>query len=183
MKPKRIRYNTMNSWNQVTAPAYNLKVHKVIPQSLHSKVFEMMECENFYDDINFLIEHFGRQHNFEWQAGFNGRSGGYLVLYTGEKKLSQHKSICTQCGQRNFQSVEGNGNKCGVCGKNARVNRAMYEVIVSTKGIEDNEVPTEVLKSFSKLANDIVNTVITNAKNCEVEEETYTVKKTRKVFA
>ena len=45
----------------------------------------MMECENFYDDINQLVSDFNVNHDYQWQAGFNGRSGGYLVLYTGGK--------------------------------------------------------------------------------------------------
>ena len=183
MKPKRIRYNTMNSWNNSTAPAYNLKVTKVIPRELQSKVFEMMDCENFYDDINWLVNDFGAEHDHKWQAGFNGRSGGYLVLYRGERKLSQHKSICTSCWQRNFTTVEDTGKKCGKCHKESRVNREMYDISTFPgKSIEDNEVPKEVMQAFTRLANDIVNTVIANAKEGNVEEEEYFVTKTRKVL-
>ena len=84
MKPlKRIRYWTMNSWNGVESLAYNLKVYNVIDYKLQDKVFELMEAEDFYDEINDLIWCFDVNHNYEWQAGFNGRSGGYLVLYKG----------------------------------------------------------------------------------------------------
>jgi hypothetical protein len=183
MKPKRIRYSTMNSWNNSTAPAYNLKIHKVIPYNLQSKVFELMECENFYDDINFMIHDFAEEHNWNWQAGFNGRSGGYLVLYRGGRKTSEHKSICTICGQRNFTSIGETGNKCGKCGSHARIDRVMHEVYTECKGIDDKEVPMEVMKAFTKLANDIVSDTIDKAKHLEVEEETYTVTKTRKVMA
>jgi len=183
MKPTRIRYSTMNSWNGLTAPAYNLKVHKVIPNSLQSKVFELMECDDFYDEINFLMDDFAQDNKFEWQARFNGRSDGYLVLYRSEKKLSQHKSICNNCGQRNFTTVEETGERCGKCGSNSRVNSVTYDISISGKGIEDNEVPKEVMKSFTKLANDIVNSTIRKAKKCNVKEETYTITKTRKVIA
>lgn len=84
MKPlKRIRYYTMNSWNRSKSLAYNLKVYNVIDYRLQDKVFELMEAENFYDEINELIWCFDVSNNYEWQAGFNGRSGGYLVLYKG----------------------------------------------------------------------------------------------------
>jgi hypothetical protein len=83
---KRIRYYTMNSWNRSTAPAYNLKVHRVInDQDLQDRIFELMDGENFYDEINELIREFDYQFRHKWQAGFNGRSGGYLVLYKGGK--------------------------------------------------------------------------------------------------
>ena len=45
-----------------------------------------MEAEDFYCfAINSLITSFDRKHDYLWQAGFNGRSGGYLVLYKGGK--------------------------------------------------------------------------------------------------
>ena len=84
MKPlKRIRYFTMNSWNGSESLAYNLKIYNVIDNKLQDKVFELMEADNFYDEINELIWCFDVSNNYEWQAGFNGRSGGYLVLYKG----------------------------------------------------------------------------------------------------
>ena len=82
----RTRYFTMNSWNLSKAPAYNLKVYNVIDNKLQNKVFELMDTENFYDDINLLIADFDRENGYLWQAGFNGRSGGYLVLYKGGKR-------------------------------------------------------------------------------------------------
>lgn len=184
MKPlKRIRYYTMNSWNRSTAPAYDLKVHHVVNNDLRSCVFELMDCEGFYERINWMIHEFDRLHNYEWQAGFNGRSGGYLVLYKGGRKLSDHKSRCTECGQWNFKTVEETGTRCGRCGADARVNDEYYQVFsYPGRSVEDNEVPADVLKSFRKLAVDIVKHVEWMAKNASVEEEEYTVTKTRKVI-
>lgn len=73
----------MNSWNNATSLAYNLKIHKVIDDKLQNKVYELMELSEFHEDINVLISDFDNEFNHEWQAGFNGRSGGYLVLYKG----------------------------------------------------------------------------------------------------
>ena len=81
---KRMRYYTMNSWNLSESMAYNLKVYNVIDKKLQDKVYELMDVPYFYEDyINPLIHDFDSEHNYEWQAGFNGRSGGYLVLYKG----------------------------------------------------------------------------------------------------
>ena len=184
MRPlKRIRYNTMNSWNLSTAPAYNLKVHNVIDHKLQDKVYALMEAEGFYDNINDLIAEFDASNNYEYQAGFNGRSGGYLVLYRGGRKLSQHKSRCTVCGQRNFTEATEQDNKCGNCGANARVNHTMYETFTYPgKAIEENEVPADVLKAFKKLAVSIVKEAEYMAKQYNVEDEEYTVVKTRKVM-
>ena len=81
---QRTRYYTMNSWNNSTSLAYNLKVYNVIDRELQDKVYDLMDVPYFYEDnVNPLIEDFDYSFNHEWQAGFNGRSGGYLVLYKG----------------------------------------------------------------------------------------------------
>lgn len=85
---KRIRYYTMNSWNLSKSMAYNLKVYNVIPKEYQDRVYELMVIDGFYDDINMLISDFDNTFNHEWQAGFNGRSGGYLVLYKGGRHES-----------------------------------------------------------------------------------------------
>jgi ribosomal protein S27AE len=180
---KRMRYDTMNSWNQSTAPAYNLKVHNVIDRELQDKVFELMDCEGFYDEINGMIADFDRGNDYSWQAGFNGRSGGYLVLYRGGRELSEHKSYCTSCGQRNFTSIKENNNKCGRCGKNSRVDHIFYDVYTKPGlNIEDNEVPGKMLRAFRKLAVDIVKSVEYMANNASIDNEEYTVTKRRKVI-
>jgi len=82
---KRTRYYTLNPWNVSTAPAYNLKIYKVIDDNLLATAYELLEVEDFWLAINHLVERFGAKHDYQWQAGFNGKSGGYLVLYRGGK--------------------------------------------------------------------------------------------------
>lgn len=78
---KRIKYYTMNSWNRETAPAYNMKIYNLsYSQEVKNRLYEMMNLPGFYDEIEFLISDF-EQENPGYNAGFNGRSGGYLVLY------------------------------------------------------------------------------------------------------
>ena len=129
---KRIRYYTMNSWNLSTAPAYNLKVHHVIPSKHRAKVYEMMSIDGFYDGINNMVSDFDHDHNHEWQAAFNGHSGGYLVLYRG--------------------GIGTDGRPFTWPGK----------------GIEDNEVPAQVLKDFRRLALAIVQEAIYTATHAEI---------------
>ena len=81
---QRTRYYTMNSWNLSKSLAYNLKIYNVINNDLQNACYDLMNVDFFYEDyINPLIEDFESKYNYEWQAGFNGRSGGYLVLYIG----------------------------------------------------------------------------------------------------
>ena len=83
-KLNRIRYWTMNSWNKLSSIAYNLKVYNVIDRDLQNKVYELMDSEDFYNEINDLVYMFDIEHK-PYKAGFNGRSGGYLVLYKDGK--------------------------------------------------------------------------------------------------
>lgn len=81
---KRTRYYTMNSWNGSKSLAYNLKIYNVIDRELQDACYELLDTGYFYEDyINPIVYAFERKYNHEWQAGFNGRSGGYLVLYKG----------------------------------------------------------------------------------------------------
>ena len=180
---KRIRYYTMNSWNLSKAPAYNLKIYNVIDADLRDKVWKMLECEDFYFDINIFISDFAREYNYAWQAAFNGRSGGYLVLYKGGCRKSGYKSYCVECGQRNFTSIKETSTKCGKCGKEGRVDRDFKDIYTQPgKQIENEEVPCDVKKAFRKLAIDIVKDTEYKARNCKVENEEYQVIKTRKVL-
>lgn len=100
------RYFTANSWNISTSYANNLKIHTLgLENSIESKLYDMIDTDGFYDSINDLIHDFAAGYDHRWQAGFNGRSGGYLVLYSGGKELSGYKSHCIKCGQLNFKQV------------------------------------------------------------------------------
>ncbi len=77
------RYFTMNTWNNNTSFANKMKIHNF---NLPDNAYDMLDVSRIYDDINFLIENFEDGYTHTWQAGFNGRSGGYLVLYSGKGK-------------------------------------------------------------------------------------------------
>jgi len=184
MKPlKRIRYDTENSWNLSKAPAYNLKVYNVINNDLQDKVFELMDTEEFCDRINMLLHGFDIEHDYLWQDGFHGRSGGYLVLYHGGKRTAHYTKrdfqngmvyISDRWGWKNYEEA-----------KNLNlVDREITTSIYSQPGknIEDNEVPADILKSFRGLAINIVEEAEYMAKNMTVREEEYQVTKTRKVL-
>ena len=183
---KRIRYNTLNSWNLSTAPAYNLKIYKVINDDLQDKVYEMMSVEGFYNEINYLINEFNRKHNYQYQAGFNGRSGGYLVLYNGgsntkyytkedfDKKNSYDGRvyISDRWGWRVYEEAE----ELGLTDK--EITTSIYTQ--PGRGIAEGEAPGDVLRSFRKLAVDIVKHTEYTARNYNVVDEEYTT--TRKVI-
>lgn len=129
---KRIMYDTMNSWNGQKSLAYNLKIYNVIRSDLRQKAYEFFGDDNIscelYADIDSMIDDFTHSCNCCYTAGFNGRSGGYLVLYKSSK-IVQHKDDGTT--------------------------RTRIETYMT--GLDEQDVPSDVKKKFHKLAQDIVN--------------------------
>lgn len=191
------RYNTMNSWNRSTSYANNVKVGELgLTHEQVMKLYEIMECEDAYDRTNDLIWEFGYQHDWQWQVGFDGRSGGYLVLYKGGWKPDEHKSFCTSCGQKNFKSVKENGCRCGRCGRDTRRD---YEVppknIFTMPGqqvdmdedfrdwnIEELRERVRLVEEFDRLCDDIVAEAVWMADNMEVEEQEVYIPTTQRVL-
>lgn len=111
------RYNTMNSWNRSTSYAHCIKVHILgLPQKYMDKAYSLLDCSDTYDYLNWVISNFDKAHDYQYQITYNGRSAGYLVLIRGGWRLSQYKSHCTKCGQRNFQEAVKGNDRCGKCG-------------------------------------------------------------------
>ena len=191
------RYPSMNSWNNSTSYACNLKVDRLgLEHDIVMKLLDMIGIPDFFDPINDLIHEFGSDHNFAWQAGFNGRSGGYLVLYQGALESSGYKSHCIACGQQNYKSVSESGNVCGKCGQPARVDyakRHMRVVSFPGRGTDDGEDyldweicqlkdRVQLVQDFDRLADAIVQEAVYIANNYRLEDETFTVQKTRQVL-
>ena len=116
------RYFTMNSWNRSTSYANNVKIYNLpIPNS--DTAYELIQSDWFYHEASFIMDQFAVDNAYEYQAGFSGRSGGYIVMYNGELRDTGYKSRCDKCGQLNFKTVEETGNNsCGKCGRLSRVN-------------------------------------------------------------
>lgn len=191
------RYDTSNSWNRSTSYANNLKVDRIgLSNEQVMKLLDIMDCEGAYDNVNDRIWEFGANHYWRWQAGFNGRSGGYLVLYQGGWKPGEHKSYCTACGQRNFTTVEETGCRCGRCGRDTRVNFAVPPKQIYTmpgKGVDmdaDFEDWTmdelrervKLVEEFDLLCDEIVAEAAWMADNMEAVEQEIMVPATRRVL-
>jgi hypothetical protein len=125
----------MNSWNRSTSYANNIKLHNVEkPEAVDSDAWwEILWITDWQEKLSDLLEDFSRKHNWQWQAGINGRSGGYVVLYKGGIKPSGYKSYCTHCGQKNYQDVaDGEIGICRRCDAKARVNFKQTDMIQIT---------------------------------------------------
>jgi len=189
-------YNTMNSWNNCESYARNVKVHSIDTTSeVRDKLYELLDTEGAYNDINDILRDFDERHEHAYQMGFNGRSGGYIVLYGGGIKESEHKSYCTECGQRNFTTIEDTGNECGKCGEKARVNHKFVETytkpgqgmsndIEELKELEDFELQDlyELVEDFDATVDLVIKTAIDMATRYEVVEKEISIPKTIKVL-
>lgn len=191
------RYNTANSWNNSTSYAHNVKIYNLgLTEEQKDKLYDMIDTDEFYDEINFIIHDFDEDHNHEWQVGFNGRSGGYLVLYQGDQKELDYKSRCTKCGQLNYTTVEETGTICGKCGANARVNLTrpiMRSFTYPCRGtdmredFEDWDIDSirervKLVQEFDKLCDDILAQVVYMCDNATVEEKIEYIPQTQKVL-
>ena len=194
---QHFRYPTMNSWNCATSYACNLKIHRLgLASEIESKLYDMLGTQEFYCLRQDALDLFNETHNYRWQAAFNGRSGGYLVLYQGELRSTEHRSYCTCCGQRNFGSVPETGNVCGTCGKPARVDFVTppkQSVTFPGRGTDMDEDYEEwslselrervkLVQELDSLADDLVSQAIHMAKEYDVVEEEYLVPQTRRVL-
>lgn len=184
---KHFRYNTMNSWNRSTSYANRVKIYDLgLSKEDQDKLWELIDCSEFYDEISLYLNRFAREHSYLWQVGFNGRSSGYLVLYQGFSKRSEYKSFCTNCGQSNYKTIEESGNcRCGRCGKDERVNYSIPPLEVgcypgkSTDMFEDFEdwemyslrERVKLVCEFDALCDEILTRVCELIKDYEVEEE------------
>ncbi len=132
---EHFRYNTMNSWNRSISYANNIKLHNIDkPGDVDNDTWwEMLWVTDWQNILSERLEDFDRKHNWQWQAGINGRSGGYVVLYKGGIKPSGYESYCTHCGQKNYQAVaNGEIGICGRCDAKARVNFKQTDMQIFT---------------------------------------------------
>ena len=194
---KHYRYHTMNSWNQSTSYAHNMKIYNLgLEQRITEKLYDLLESDEFHWQLSSIIREFDEAHNYEWQAGFNGRSDGYLVLYQGETKPSGYKSYCPACGQKNYKSVKESGSVCGKCGQAGRRDFPQTHMSISSfpgrstdqyEDFEDWDMSSlrervDLVCEFDAMADAIAAEAVYMAENFSIEEETYFVAKTRKVL-
>lgn len=89
-------YYTMNSWNGGRSIAHNVKLYKLKLEGDYSTALSYLYDAADSGGLQFLIadeiDAFETEHP-AYKVGFNGRSGGYLVLYNADN----HKSVLPPC--------------------------------------------------------------------------------------
>jgi len=196
---KHFRYHTIHSWNNSTSYANNIKLYHIDkPADIDEQLWwEMLEVTEWQEKLTCLLEDFGRRHGWLWQAGINGRSGGYLVLYCGGIKPSGYKSYCSHCGQKNYQAVpDGQIGICGRCEAKARVNFKQTHTEVFTWPGRDTDMRetfegwtlsqirdrVELVQDFDRLSDEIIETYLQICRNYRIAEQEILVPQTIKVL-
>ena len=73
------QYYTMNSWNGLKSIANNVKVYRLNLSGDCYNALTFLQDDDYFT-VNTMIEDWEVEHR-GYKVGFNGRSGGYLVLY------------------------------------------------------------------------------------------------------
>ena len=191
------RYHTMNSWNNSTSYANNVKIYNLgLTHEQDEKLYELLETDEFYDEIEGFLSYFAQTHDYQYQVGFNGRNSGYLVLYKGGRKPLEYKSRCINCGQLNFTEATEENHRCGKCGKDTRVNLEqpiMRPYTLPGQNIDMGEDfedwdkydlarRVKLIQDFDKLCDEILEHVVYLCNEATVEEEeTYIPQKVKRM--
>ncbi len=84
-------YYTMNSWNHSKSIANNVKLYNLELDGdwtvAMRYLFDETDCSGLQLEIDDMIKEFEEKYQY-YKVGFNGRSGGYLVLYNADNNGS-----------------------------------------------------------------------------------------------
>ena len=149
---KHPRYWTMNGWNELSSYAQNVKLHNLrLPEDISEKAYDFIdaECETYNEQLHMLLSEFTLETGYF--ADFNGRSGGYIVLYdsvrepdTGKLRVS-NASIDSDCTVEDF----------------------------AERSMSNLRERVELVTRFDKLCDDIRALFIESVRNCELIPTTY----------
>lgn len=76
------QYYTMNSWNRSKSIAHNVKIYNLHLSGDQWTALTFLQDDDYFV-VNMMIEDWEAEHP-GYKVGFNGRSGGYLVLYSAD---------------------------------------------------------------------------------------------------
>ncbi|HYR88510.1 MAG TPA: hypothetical protein VE422_30805 [Terriglobia bacterium] len=188
------RYYTMNTWNQSTSYARNVKLHKLtMDAETRARAYDLLDVPEAFKEGNALIADFNRKHDYQWQAGFNGRSGGYIVLYQGGTEEKGYKTGCDRCGRFTWYETQ---QKCHVEGCDGTLEVLAEDVpqpfVRPGKGTDEDEDFSEwsdadleervsIVREFDRLCDACIQSFITFAKTHTTEEREILVPKTVRV--
>jgi hypothetical protein len=194
---RHFRYDTMNSWNRATSYAHCVKLHRLgLSASDFDRACNVLGTAEASDAWQPVIDDFTETQAGCATIGFNGRSGGYLVLYESEYQESQYRSYCKKCGQRNYQAATPENSQCTVCRAMSRLNYAVAPrrlVVWPKRGMDETRDFSDwplsrvrervrLVQAFDRACDRIRDNFIYLIQGFDVVEEDYVVTRQRKVL-
>lgn len=160
-------YYTMNSWNITKSIANNVKVYNLDIKGDCYKLLELLQLDDYFT-INNLIKEWEWQHK-GYNVGFNGRSGGYLVLYNegNSKHIFDNYNDVFVLDSDNYEDFKEYLHDNGI-------SLASYS--------NDLKRMVELVQDFDKLCDDLVAECQFILDNYVVEDEEVTVTQKVKVL-
>lgn len=155
---EHLTYNTMNPWNRSTSYANNVKIYNLdLNKDIEDKLYKYVYGEVEIYELNGLISEMKESFASDWDyyPDFNGRSGGYIVLY----------NTCLVDGKREtypgrpFPTVLDDD----------------YEDIILSELREE----VELVQAFDKWVDELLEQIVNLLSDIEIIEETYTIECTR----
>lgn len=191
---EHFRYHTMNSWNGATSYARCIKIYKLgLDPETERRCFDMLEIPEAFDDFSAILHEFAIRHDYGWQIGQNGRSGGYLVLYQGGKKDPGYKTRCNTCRIPTWYEGKRPCHVSGCKGKLEPLTTPLWQSFTyAGRGIDDGgdyesmsheDLGRRVIlvRDFDRTCESAVKAFVDYAKSHRVEEEEILVPKTVRV--
>ena len=190
------RYDTMNSWNRATSYANCVKVHRLdLTREQMDKAWAMLDMEEVFDAIHGIIQDWSVEHDWRWQVGFNGRSGGYLVLYQGGLNYQNARSAqCDTCGKLTWHKEDVPCTTQGCTGTLKVLEKARPQIVTYPgRGTDESEDFQEwsidqlrdrvkLVQEFDKLCDAVVTEFLHYCENFTIVEKDIMVPKTIKVL-
>jgi len=133
------QYPTMNSWNGLYSVAHNVKLHRLDLSGDWCTALNLLE-NGEYDTINWMIQDWEREHP-GYSVGFNGRSGGYLVL----RNMDSNDNVLP-CSITDNDDYNQYKEWCRYYGYTVKENR--FELQMFTKLVRDFDKLCDELRAF-----------------------------------
>ena len=132
-------YSTMNSWNRLESIANNVKLHKLSLSGDWGVAYDFLN-NGEYATLTYMIEDWEAEHP-GYRVGFNGRSGGYLVLYNKDNNRSILSDEIDEC-----EDYEEYKRYCREYYGSVRSNRS--DLVFYTKLVQDFDKLCDELRNY-----------------------------------
>ena len=145
------QYFTMTSWNIEKSIANNVKVYNL---ELDYKILDLLQCDDYFT-INCLMKDWETE-NKGYKVGFNGRSGGYIVLYNDENNRSILDYIIED--SENYEEFK---------------TRLKYNGLYLKEYQEELIRQVDIVQSFDKLCDELLETCKNMLESCTIKEKDF----------